>query len=159
MNRPAAVEGAAPSPLMPPQSAPAPEDNTPEQLAMRRLWHMYSRSVLPAELKGLYSQFGELPITPEEFEARPQVLFLGQYSTGKTSMIQWLTGNSTSPHFDVRPQPSTDKFMAVVHGVQEQLIHGNAAACLPQLPYKGLSEFGCSLLSNFTALALPSEIL
>jgi hypothetical protein len=72
-----------------------------------------------------------------------EVLLLGQYSTGKTSMVKWLTGvDSTS--FDVRPQPSTDKFMAVVHGKEERLINGNAAACLPQLPYQGLSTFGAN---------------
>eukprot|EP00438_Fugacium_kawagutii_P001350 Skav236432 [mRNA] locus=scaffold1156:274786:281348:- [translate_table: standard] len=49
--------------------------------------------------------------------------------------VQWLTG-MTSNHFDVRPQPSTDKFMACVHGNEECIIHGNAAACLPQLPYQ-----------------------
>ena len=42
-----------------------------------------------------------------------------RYSTGKTSLIKWVTGIE-SPFFDIRPQPSTDKFMAVVHGVEER---------------------------------------
>jgi len=141
-----------------PERAAASESRAQERQAMRRLWQIYSRSVLPAESKSHFEHFSARPITAEEFESRPQVLLLGQYSTGKTSMVRWLTGSS-SPHFDVRPQPSTDKFMAVVHGEHEQLIHGNAAACLPQLPYKGLSEFGGSFLANFSALAMPSEVL
>eukprot|EP00418_Pyrodinium_bahamense_P093939 CAMPEP_0179025742 /NCGR_PEP_ID=MMETSP0796-20121207/8148_1 /TAXON_ID=73915 /ORGANISM="Pyrodinium bahamense, Strain pbaha01" /LENGTH=475 /DNA_ID=CAMNT_0020721785 /DNA_START=8 /DNA_END=1435 /DNA_ORIENTATION=+ len=129
-----------------------------QRSVLRRLWQLYDRTVLPIERRSHFAHFHTPPVTPEEFSARPQVLLLGQYSTGKTSMVRWLTGTEC-PHFDVRPQPSTDKFMAVVHGEQERLIHGNAATCLPQLPYQGLSVFGASFLGSFQALALPSEIL
>jgi len=90
--------------------------------------------------------------------SRPQVLLIGQYSTGKTSMVKWLTGRD-SPHFDVGPQPSTDKFMAVVHGNEERLIRGCAAATLPELPFQGLGEFGAEFFKSFAALALPSRLL
>lgn len=129
-----------------------------ERNVLRRVWQMYADVVLPLEQKSAYDHFCAPPISVEEFEARPQVLLLGQYSTGKTSMVQWLTG-MTSAHFDVRPQPSTDKFMAVVHGDEERLIHGNAATCLPQLPYQGLSKFGSNFLGSFQALVLPAKIL
>ncbi|CAE7675385.1 Ehd1 [Symbiodinium necroappetens] len=125
---------------------------------LRKLWQIYAETVLPLEQKSFYEHFCAPPISLEEFEARPQVLLLGQYSTGKTSMVKWLT-ESESNYFDVRPQPSTDKFMAVVHGDEEGIIHGNAAACLPQLPYQGLSKFGTDFLGSFQALVLPSEIL
>merc|ERR1719162_1890172 len=88
---------------------------------LRQLWQLYEEVVLPIEFKAHFAHFATPPVTPEEFEARPQVLLVGQYSTGKTSMVKWLTG------------------CASVHGEEEQLIHGNAATCLPQLPYQGLS--------------------
>ena len=44
-----------------------------------------------------------------------------RYSTGKTSLIKWVTGIE-SPFFDIRPQPSTDKFMAVVHGDEANVL-------------------------------------
>eukprot|EP00747_Dinoflagellata_sp_TGD_P208310 gnl/TRDRNA2_/TRDRNA2_81815_c0_seq2.p1 gnl/TRDRNA2_/TRDRNA2_81815_c0~~gnl/TRDRNA2_/TRDRNA2_81815_c0_seq2.p1 ORF type:complete len:315 (+),score=62.91 gnl/TRDRNA2_/TRDRNA2_81815_c0_seq2:105-1049(+) len=125
---------------------------------VRRLWQVYASTVRPVEERSAFHHFHLPAMTAEELEARPQVLFLGQYSTGKTSMIKWLTGVDT-PHFDIRPQPSTDKFFAIVHGDQERVIHGNAATCLPQLPYQGLSRFGSTFLSNFQALAEPSDIL
>lgn len=125
---------------------------------LQELWSLYSREVLPLERLCHFQHFHKSPITLEEFEAKPQVLLLGQYSTGKTSMARWLTGVD-STHFDVRPQPSTDKFMAVVHGPSPRLIHGNAATCLAALPYQGLSNFGAKFLDSFQALALPSERL
>eukprot|EP00927_Polykrikos_kofoidii_P062050 TRINITY_DN56875_c0_g1_i1.p1 TRINITY_DN56875_c0_g1~~TRINITY_DN56875_c0_g1_i1.p1 ORF type:complete len:455 (-),score=85.61 TRINITY_DN56875_c0_g1_i1:246-1610(-) len=127
-------------------------------LVLRKLWKLYSDIVLPLEQRTHFEHFHNAPMTVEEFECRPQVLLLGQYSTGKTSIIKWLT-DVDSPYFDVRPQPSTDKFMAVVHGGEERLIYGNAAACLPQLPYQGLATFGANFLGSFHALALPAPML
>jgi hypothetical protein len=125
---------------------------------MGALWSRYEEIVVPLEKRSHFDHFYNEPITRQEFEANPQVLLLGQYSTGKTSMVKWLT-QSGSCHFDVRPQPSTDKFMAVVHGEEEKLVEGNGATCLPQLPYQGLADFGQSFLSSFQALVMPSDIL
>lgn len=132
--------------------------NEQEAKALQLLWEAYSNKVLPAEKISQFGHFCARPITVNEFKARPQVLLVGQYSTGKTSMVRWLTGRN-SGHFDVRPQPSTDKFMAVVHGPQERLIKGGAAACLHQLPYQGLADFGADFLDSFTALTLPAPRL
>lgn len=125
---------------------------------VRKLWELYANTVRPVEELSSFHHFHLPPLSSEELEARPQVLFLGQYSTGKTSMIRWLTGVDT-PHFDIRPQPSTDKFVAIVHGDQERVISGNAATCLPQLPYQGLTRFGGAFLSNFQALVEPADVL
>lgn len=125
---------------------------------LRRLWKVYSDVLLPIERRVHFAHFVAPPVTAEEFEAKPQVLLVGQYSTGKTSMVQWLTGVE-SPYFDVKPQPSTDKFMAVVHGEEEKLIKGNAAAVLPQLPFQGLASLGNGFLANFQAVVQPAEIL
>merc|ERR1712100_763223 len=114
--------------------------------------------LLPIERDSFFHEFHQAPLTESELEARPQALFLGQYSTGKTTMIRWITGVD-SPHFDIKPQPSTDKFMAVVHGDDEEQIKGHAATCLPTLPYQGLGQFGQDFLAKFEALVEPAEIL
>ena len=88
--------------------APSEEELAEQRAALRQLWRLYSERVLPVEERSHYDHFHALPITVQEFESRPQVLLLGQYSTGKTSIIRWLTG-SNSTQFDVKPQPSTDK--------------------------------------------------
>jgi hypothetical protein len=131
---------------------------TADRQVLRQLWQIYSDLVIPLEHKCHFAHFGTAAVTAEELESKPQVLLLGQYSTGKTTMVKWLIGRN-SPHFDIRPQPSTDRFMAVVHGDEEHVVKGNAAAVLPQLPYQGLNEFGSTFLSSFQALVQPADIL
>jgi len=133
-------------------------ENATQKEVMRQLWNLYEEVVLPIEEESHFPHFHNQPVTKLEFLSNPQVLIVGQYSTGKTSMIKWLT-QSNSNYFDVRPQPSTDKFMAVVHGDEEKLVAGNAASCLPQLPYTGLASFGGTFLSSFQALVMPVDIL
>lgn len=136
--------------------AQAPDDPSVE--VVQRLLGLYKHRLKAVERKCEFGHFHFEEITDVELEARPQVLLIGQYSTGKTSMVRWLTGVE-SPFFDIRPQPSTDKFMAVVHGDQERVINGDAATCLNVLPYRGLSKYGAAFLSKFQALVEPAEIL
>jgi len=126
---------------------------------VQKLKQLYKERLMPLEADSHYAHFtDDAAMTVTELEARPQVLLVGQYSTGKTSLVKWITGTE-SPFFDIRPQPSTDRFMAIVHGDEEKVINGDAATCLPDLPYDGLSRFGSSFLSKFQVLVEPADIL
>jgi EH domain-containing protein 1 len=46
------------------------------------------------------------------------LLQIGQYSTGKTTFIRTLIGMDY-PEMHIGPEPTTDKFIAVVHGKGE----------------------------------------
>ena len=56
------------------------------------LRRLYTRKVLPLEEASKYSHFGSPPMSPSDFEAKPMVLIIGQYSVGKTSFIRSLVG-------------------------------------------------------------------
>lgn len=55
------------------------------------------------------------------------VLLLGQYSVGKTSFIRSLLQRDF-PGQRVGPEPTTDRFMAVMYGNEERLVPGHALA-------------------------------
>jgi EH domain-containing protein 3 len=55
------------------------------------------------------------------------VLLLGQYSVGKTSFIRSLLKRDF-PGQRVGPEPTTDRFMAVMYGNDERLVPGHALA-------------------------------
>lgn len=86
------------------------------------------------------------------------MLLVGQYSTGKTSFIKQLIGMDY-PDIHIGPEPTTDKFIAVVHGEESKTIMGNALTGVDDLPFSGLSSFGSSFLSKFSAAMVPSPIL
>merc|ERR1740121_733058 len=95
--------------------------------------------------------------------AKPQVLLLGSFSTGKTSFIQWITG-TTSRHFHVGPDPTTDFFMAVTSPLQKNpvgsgLMGGHSATADHRLPYKGLQKFSQKFLDSFRVLEMDAPIL
>ena len=46
-------------------------------------------------------------------------------------------------------EPTTDRFVAVMHGTEDRITPGNAAAVNQELPFQGLNRFGQALLSRF----------
>ncbi len=82
---------------------------------------IYKTHVLPIEQRFALYDFC-LPTNAEiqdsEFDAKPMVLLLGQYSTGKTTFIRHLIGRDF-PAMHIGPEPTTDRFMALCHGEDE----------------------------------------
>lgn len=56
--------------------------------SLDRLKDIYKSKLLPLENRYLFHEFHLPPLTDQDFDAKPMVLFVGQYSTGKTSMIK-----------------------------------------------------------------------
>ena len=109
---------------------------------------VYKSKILPLEQASLFNFFNSAPLSDNDIDARPMVLLLGQYSTGKTTFINYLLGqNYAGSH--IGPEPTTDKFVAIMHGESDRIIPGNAAAVQGDLPFSGLSNFGASFLSKF----------
>ena len=119
---------------------------------------MYHEKLLPFEEKYFFGNFHYQPISDSEIEAKPQVLLIGQYSTGKTSFISHLLGRPY-PQAHIGPEPTTDKFVAVVHGKDEKVIKGNSLTVVPELPFGGLANFGAAFLNKFEASVCPATLL
>jgi len=86
-----------------------------------QLKELYKQHIKPIEAKyGLYNFC--LPTNAEmhdsEFDAKPMVLLLGQYSTGKTTFIRHLVGGDF-PSMHIGPEPTTDRFTALIHGLDD----------------------------------------
>jgi hypothetical protein len=75
---------------------------------------LYKKKVLPLEIASKYSHFSSPPMGPSDFEAKPMVLILGQYSVGKTSFIRSLV-KQDFPGQRIGPEPTTDRFTAIMH--------------------------------------------
>ena len=97
-------------------------------------------------------------MTDAEFNSKPQVMLIGQYSVGKTSFIRYLLGRDF-PGQRIGPEPTTDRFVAVMEGPDERVIPGNALAVSADMPYRGLERFGVSFLNRFEGVQMPSQVL
>ncbi|RKP17681.1 hypothetical protein ROZALSC1DRAFT_30549, partial [Rozella allomycis CSF55] len=60
---------------------------------------------------------------------------------------------------DIESKPMTDRFVAVMHGIDERVIPGNAAAVQADKPFQRLTKFGTQFLSKFQTSVMPSSIL
>ncbi|CAN0594123.1 unnamed protein product, partial [Laminaria digitata] len=72
--------------------------------------------------------------------------------------IRYLLGRDF-PGQRIGPEPTTDRFVAVMDGSDERVVPGNALTVSPHLPYRGLDRFGVSFLNKFEASQLPSPVL
>eukprot|EP01105_Mastigella_eilhardi_P010128 TRINITY_DN2371_c0_g1_i1.p1 TRINITY_DN2371_c0_g1~~TRINITY_DN2371_c0_g1_i1.p1 ORF type:complete len:507 (-),score=167.34 TRINITY_DN2371_c0_g1_i1:109-1629(-) len=119
---------------------------------------IYSEKIRPVEQKYMFDQFYSPLLRDSDFDAKPSVLFLGQYSTGKTTFIRYLL-EQDYPGQNIGPEPTTDRFVAVMHQKQEMVIPGNALCVQADLPFRALTKFGNDFLNKFQASMVPAPIL
>ena len=66
------------------------------------------------------------------------ILLVGQYSTGKTTFIRYLL-EQDFPGIRIGPEPTTDRFMAVMGADEEGTIPGNALVVDSKKQFRALS--------------------
>ena len=118
----------------------------------------YAAQIKPLEQQYGFAKFATASLREADFTAKPTVLLLGQYSTGKTSMIEYLVGKPV-PGAHTGPEPTTDRFVAVMHGPVSKTIPGHAAASETSLPFHSLQEHGSGFLSKFEIAEMDSSLL
>ncbi|KAG0029957.1 hypothetical protein BGZ81_003253 [Podila clonocystis] len=125
---------------------------------MDELKDIYRRKIRPLETTYNFEGFHSAPLSDSDIEAKPMVLLIGQYSTGKTTFIKHLT-ECEYPGSHIGVEPTTDRFVAVMNGVESRVIPGNAAAVTADLPFRGLNKFGQAFLTRFQVSQCPSPML
>src|SRR5689334_20540597 len=108
---------------------------------------LYTSSVLPMERHYLFQEFHSPPLEAADFAAKPTVLMVGQYSTGKTTFIKYLLERDY-PGIRIGPEPTTDRFIAVMHNETDGTIPGNALVIDADRQFRPLAKFGNSFLNR-----------
>ncbi|XP_062368448.1 EH domain-containing protein 2-like [Cinclus cinclus] len=134
---------------------PGPVPLPPVAEALKSL---YKSKLLPVEEFYGFGSFHSPPLQDADFEAKPMVLVMGQYSSGKTSFIQYLLEQEI-PGARVGPEPTTDSFVAVMHGEAEGIVPGNALVVDPKKPFRHLDPFGNGFLNRFVCATLNNQVL
>ncbi|XP_044291031.1 EH domain-containing protein 2 [Varanus komodoensis] len=136
------------------------EKKTPEVIrtVTEGLKDLYKRKLLPVEEFYRFHDFHSPALEDADFDNKPMVLVVGQYSTGKTTFIKYLLEQDI-PGSRIGPEPTTDSFIAVMHGETEGIIPGNALIVDPKKPFRKLNPFGNTFLNRFMCAHLPNQVL
>ncbi|XP_030443248.1 EH domain-containing protein 1 isoform X2 [Syzygium oleosum] len=119
---------------------------------------LYIQKLKPLEVTYRFNDFVSPSLTNSDFDAKPMVMLLGQYSTGKTTFIKHLL-KSSYPGAHIGPEPTTDRFVVVMSGPDERSIPGNTVAVQADMPFSGLTTFGTAFLSKFQCSQMPHPLL
>lgn len=128
------------------------------EIILRDLKRLYENSIKP--LEGLYKyrdlsnrHFGD----PEIF-SKPLVLFMGPWSGGKSSILNYLTGlEFTEWSLRTGAEPSPAYFNILMHGKDPEVLDGTQLAA--DWTFSGLQKFGQGLEERLRGLKHPSKIL
>lgn len=86
----------------------------------------------------------------------PQLLLLGNHSSGKSSLINHLLTRKIQR---TGVAPVDDGFTVLMHGEREHTLDGAALTTNPQLPFSGLARFGPGLVSHLQARVIQADLL
>jgi len=119
---------------------------------------LYSTKLLPLEEAYKFHDFHSPQLDDADFDAKPMVLLIGQFSTGKTTFIRYLL-EQDFPGMRVGPEPTTDRFIVVMDGEQEGIVPGNALVVDAKKQFRPLAKFGNAFLNRFQCSTLKNDVL
>ncbi|QDZ22948.1 EH domain-containing protein [Chloropicon primus] len=122
------------------------------------LKHLYFSRIKKIEEEFKFGSFFSPCLSEGDFDSKPSVLLLGQYSTGKTTFIRHLL-KSEYPGSHIGPEPTTDRFVVVHHGHEPRRTPGNTLAVQPDKPFQGLTVFGSAFLGRLEGAQCPNDLL
>lgn len=88
---------------------------------------------------------------------KPGVLFLGNHSSGKSSLVNWLLGEPAVQETGVAP--TDDGFTVIVHGDRDEDAFGPAAIAWLPREFRALEAFGPSFLQHLKVKVRNREML
>ncbi|RXN19452.1 EH domain-containing 4-like protein [Labeo rohita] len=137
------------------------------QTVTEGLQSLYVKKLLPLEETYLFHDFHSPALEEADFQSKPMVLLVGQYSTGKTTFIRYLL-EQDFPGMRIGPEPTTDGFIAVMYNENEGIVPGNALVVDPKKPFRKLNAFGnaflnsvsfCFAADRFICSQMPNQVL
>lgn len=96
------------------------------------------------------------PPTIGELQRPPQILLLGNHSSGKSTFVNHLLGAAVQK---TGVAPTDDSFTIITHGESEAERDGPSIVSNPDLAYEGLRHFGDQLVSHVRLKLRPVELL
>ncbi|XP_047434574.1 sarcalumenin-like [Mugil cephalus] len=128
--------------------------------AMKTLLNIYHKSIKPMEQAFKYNELRQHEVTDGEVTSKPMVLFLGPWSVGKSSMINYLLGlHGTSQELYTGAEPTTSEYTVIMHGEKFRSIEGIVMAADSSRSFSPLEKFGQGFLERLVGIEMPHKLL
>ncbi|KAK7096651.1 sarcalumenin-like [Littorina saxatilis] len=131
------------------------------EAAQQRLLQIYREDIHPLDEAYHFADLNRDAISEGEIFAKPMILFLGPWSTGKSTMINYLLGTDKDSPSKLRTgaEPTTSDFTVLTHGPNHRIIKGIQLVSDKTKHYSPLQKFGLDFLERFQGVELPSPLL
>ncbi|XP_053898039.1 sarcalumenin isoform X3 [Malaclemys terrapin pileata] len=127
---------------------------------LQRLRKIYHSSIKPLEQSYRYNELRQHEITDGEITSKPMVLFLGPWSVGKSTMINYLLGLDDTPYqLYTGAEPTTSEFTVIMHGPKLKTIEGIVMAADSARSFSPLEKFGQNFLEKLIGIEVPHKLL
>ncbi|KAI9533982.1 hypothetical protein NQZ68_018350 [Dissostichus eleginoides] len=139
----------------------ATEDPSDEFSAdMKKLLSIYHNAIKPMEQAFKYNELRQHEVTDGEITSKPMVLFLGPWSVGKSSMINYLLGlHGTPQELYTGAEPTTSEYTVIMHGEKFRSVEGIVMAADSSRSFSPLEKFGQGFLERLVGIEMPHKLL
>ncbi|KAL2086937.1 hypothetical protein ACEWY4_017996 [Coilia grayii] len=127
---------------------------------LKKLQSIYHSAIKPMEQVYKYSELRQHEVSDAEIAAKPLMLFLGPWSVGKSSMINYLLGlEDTSQELYTGAEPTTSEYTVVMHGDKLRTVEGIVMAADSSRSFTPLEKFGQGFLEKLVGIEMPHKLL
>lgn len=138
----------------------AAEPSAEYTAAMKKLLSIYHTAIKPMEEAFKYNELRQHEVTDGEVTSKPMVLFLGPWSVGKSSMINYLLGlHGSSQQLYTGAEPTTSEYTVIMHGEKFKTIEGIVMAADSSRSFSPLEKFGQGFLERLVGIEMPHKLL
>ncbi|XP_016427594.1 sarcalumenin-like isoform X3 [Sinocyclocheilus rhinocerous] len=128
--------------------------------ALKKLQHVYNTAIKPMDKAYKYNELRQHEVSDAEITSKPMVLFLGPWSVGKSSMINYLLGlDDTSQQLYTGAEPTTSEYTVLMHGEKFRTIEGIVMAADSSRSFSPLEKFGQGFLEKLVGIEMPHKLL
>lgn len=125
---------------------------------LRDLKRIYDNAIKPLETLYKYRDLSNRHFGDPEIFSKPLVLFMGPWSGGKSTILNYLSENEYTSH-SIRSgaEPSPAYFNILMYGETPEILDGTQLAA--DWTFSGLQKFGQGMLDRLRGVKIPSKIL
>ncbi|XP_056303209.1 sarcalumenin-like [Danio aesculapii] len=128
--------------------------------ALKKLQEVYNTAIKPLEKAYKYNELRQHEVSDAEITSKPMVLFLGPWSVGKSSMINYLLGlEETSQQLYTGAEPTTSEYTVLMHGKKLRTVEGIVMAADGSRSFTALEKFGQGFLEKLVGIEMPHKLL